>query len=97
MRALRLVLHQLESTNSIEAAKPVKTTNAETASKPQLLGIHYYFVRGWQERSVKNVSTYGSDTNNIKASTTCVSGWVNHSRAGRSSPCPSTSKRLLFP
>jgi hypothetical protein len=53
MRAVRLVLHQLESTNSIEAAKPVKTANAETASKLQLLGIHYYFVRGLQEKAAK--------------------------------------------
>jgi len=47
----RLVLHQLESTNSIEAAKSVKTRNAETAIEPQLLGIHYCFARGLQEKA----------------------------------------------
>jgi hypothetical protein len=46
----RLVLHQLELTNSIEAAKPVKTRNAETTNEPQLLAIHYCFARGLQEK-----------------------------------------------
>ena len=50
---LRLVLHQLESTNSIEPAKPVKTRDAETTSEPQLLAIHYCFARGLQEKSGK--------------------------------------------
>src|SRR5882762_1277702 len=48
----RLVLHQLEHTNSSEPTRPVKTMEAETASRPQLLAIHYCFARGLQEKSV---------------------------------------------
>src|SRR5258706_4917613 len=46
---LRLVLHQLEHTNSIEPDKPVKTRATETANQTQLLAIHYFFARGLQE------------------------------------------------
>ena len=48
---LRLVLHQLEPTNSIDAARSVKTMNTETASQRQLLAIHYSFARGLQEKA----------------------------------------------
>jgi len=47
----RLVLDQLELTNSIEHYGPVKTINAETCVMAQLVAIHYFFARGLQERA----------------------------------------------
>ena len=47
----RLVLHQLELTNSIEHYWPVKTINAETCVMTQLVAIHYFFARGLQEKA----------------------------------------------
>jgi hypothetical protein len=47
----RLVLHQLELTNSIEHYFPVKTINAETCVMAQLVAIHYFFARGLQEKA----------------------------------------------
>jgi hypothetical protein len=62
MNFKRLVLHQLELTNSIEPAKSVKTLEAETANKRQLLSIHYSFARGLQEkRAVAQVADLRSD------------------------------------
>ena len=47
----RLVLDQLELTNSIEHYGPVKTTKAEISVMAQLVAIHYFFARGLQERA----------------------------------------------
>ena len=47
----RLVLDQLELTNSIEHWRAVKTINAETSVTGQLVAIRYSFARGLQERS----------------------------------------------
>jgi hypothetical protein len=52
----RLVLHQLELTNSIEQYWPVKMINAETCVMAQLVAIHYFFARGLQEKGIGNIS-----------------------------------------
>jgi len=51
----RLVLHQLELTNSIEHYWPVKTINAETCLVAQLVPIHYFFARGLQEKADERI------------------------------------------
>ncbi len=80
----RLVLHQLELTNSIEPAKSVKTRDAETTNQPQLLGIHYCFSRGLQEKGAAQPSRVVHSQGQHEVSTTRVSGWVNQSRPGKS-------------
>ena len=63
----RLVLHQLELTNSIEHYWPVKTINAETCVMTQLVAIHYSFARGLQENAVEPGFLNGRD---VEANTT---------------------------
>ena len=47
----RLVLDQLELTNSIEHYCSVKTMNADICVMAQLVAIHYFFARGLQEKT----------------------------------------------
>ena len=42
--------HQLRISNTTKAGKSVKTGRRETSSKQQLLGIHYCFATGLQEK-----------------------------------------------
>jgi hypothetical protein len=43
--------HQLRISNTTKAGKSVKTGRRETSSKQQLLGIHYCFATGLQEKA----------------------------------------------
>ena len=51
MRLKRLVLHQLELSNSIGQVVPVKIIDAENTDVEQSLSIHYCFARGSQENA----------------------------------------------
>ena len=83
----RLVLHQLELTNSIEHYCAVKDLNTKKHVPMPLVSIRYFFVRGLQEKAGGS-GRVNPLSEQHEVSTTCVSGWDKIARACGMIPTP---------